>query len=118
MSPHSFNSHIRHMGATKREEPRLRKLSAICMQLPETERKLSRDHADFRVRGKVFAYFLNNHHGDRIVAVTAIVHSSYRLAAPRKLVRRWMEKPNLSFNTDAPDARLRRRGGSPVNFVR
>jgi predicted DNA-binding protein (MmcQ/YjbR family) len=27
------------------------------------------DHADFRVRGKVFAYFLNNHHGDQIVSV-------------------------------------------------
>jgi len=23
----------------------------------------------FRVRGKVFAYFLNNHHGDKIVSV-------------------------------------------------
>jgi hypothetical protein len=57
------------MVATKQEEPRLRKLSAICMKLPEAERKLSGDHADFRVRGKVFAYFLNNHHGDGIVAV-------------------------------------------------
>lgn len=27
------------------------------------------DHADFRVRGKVFAYFLKNHHGDGIVSV-------------------------------------------------
>jgi len=27
------------------------------------------EHADFRVRGKVFAYFLNNHHGDKIVSV-------------------------------------------------
>ena len=121
------------MTATKREESRLRKVSAICMKLPEAERKLSGDHADFRVRGKVFAYFLNNHHGDGIVAVccksqlgenvdrvsrdpsrfylpayigargwfglrldlahidwgevTAIVKSSYRLAAPPKLVR-------------------------------
>ena len=97
------------------------------------QRALSGDHADFRVRGKVFAYFLSNHHGDGIVAVccrsalgenvdrasrdpkryylpayigprgwfglrldlpiidwrevTAIVESSYRLAAPRKLVK-------------------------------
>jgi predicted DNA-binding protein (MmcQ/YjbR family) len=103
------------------------------MKLPEAERKLSGDHADFRVRGKVFAYFLNNHHGDGIVAVCcksalgenidrvssdprryylpayigprgwfgfrldlaatdwsevkAIIESSYRLAAPRKLVQ-------------------------------
>ena len=101
------------------------------MKLPEAERELRGDHADFRVRGKVFAYFLNNHHGDGIVAVcckselgenidrasrdperyylpayigprgwfglrldlrhvdwgevTAIVESSYRLVAPRKL---------------------------------
>ena len=27
------------------------------------------DHADLRVRKKVFAYFLNNHHGDGIVSV-------------------------------------------------
>ena len=27
-------------------------------------------HASFRVRKKVFAYFLNDHHGDGIVAVT------------------------------------------------
>jgi len=103
------------------------------MKLPEVERKLSGDHADFRVRGKVFAYFLNNHHGDGIVSVccrsefgenidrasrepgryylpayigprgwfglqldlphtdwgevAAIVDSSYRLTAPRKLVK-------------------------------
>ena len=27
------------------------------------------DHADFRVRKKVFAHFLNSHHGDGIVSV-------------------------------------------------
>jgi phosphoribosylglycinamide formyltransferase-1 len=52
-----------------REDPRLKRLSAICMKLPEAERKPSGDHAAFRVRGKVFAYFLNDHHGDGIVAV-------------------------------------------------
>ena len=57
------------MAVTRQEEPRLRKLSEICMKLPDVERKLSGDHADFRVRGKVFAYFLNDHHGDGIVAV-------------------------------------------------
>jgi predicted DNA-binding protein (MmcQ/YjbR family) len=47
----------------------LRKLSKICLALPETTRKDSADHADFRVRNKVFAYFLNNHHDDQIVSV-------------------------------------------------
>jgi predicted DNA-binding protein (MmcQ/YjbR family) len=55
--------------SAKREERTLKKLSQICLALPETVRRDSGDHADFRVRGKVFAYFLNNHHGDGIVAV-------------------------------------------------
>jgi predicted DNA-binding protein (MmcQ/YjbR family) len=55
--------------SAKREEQTLKKLSQICLSLPETVRRDSGDHADFRVRGKVFAYFLNNHHGDGIVAV-------------------------------------------------
>jgi predicted DNA-binding protein (MmcQ/YjbR family) len=121
------------MSGTMQEDPRLKKLSVVCMKLPEAERKLSGDHADFRVRGKVFAYFLNNHHGDGIVAVccksalgenvdrvsrdpkrfylpayigprgwfglrldlatipwdevVAVVESSYRLAAPHKLIK-------------------------------
>jgi len=57
------------MAAATQDDPRLKKLSAICGKLPESARKLSGDHADFRVRGKVFAYFLNNHHSDGIVSV-------------------------------------------------
>jgi predicted DNA-binding protein (MmcQ/YjbR family) len=53
----------------KRETPILDHLSGICLSLPEAERRDMNDHADFRVRGKVFAYFLNNHHGDNIVSV-------------------------------------------------
>ena len=45
------------------------KLWQICLALPESECRLKADHADFRVRGKVFAYFLNSHHGDGIVSV-------------------------------------------------
>ena|SRR5271165_540672 len=55
--------------AAKREQQSLKRLSQICLSLPETARRDSGDHADFRVRGKVFAYFLNNHHGDGIVSV-------------------------------------------------
>jgi predicted DNA-binding protein (MmcQ/YjbR family) len=124
---------LRH-GPKPKEDLRLKKLSALCTNLPEAERTLRGDHADFRVRGKVFCYFLNNHHGDGIVAVccksalgenvdrvsrdpkrfylpayigsrgwfglrldpggihwdevSAIVESSYRLAAPRTLIKR------------------------------
>jgi predicted DNA-binding protein (MmcQ/YjbR family) len=48
---------------------RLSLLSDICLALPETTRELQGDHAGFRVRKKVFAYFLNNHHGDGIVSI-------------------------------------------------
>jgi len=48
---------------------RLSLLSEICLALPEATRELQRDHASFRVRKKVFAYFLNNHHGDGIVSI-------------------------------------------------
>jgi predicted DNA-binding protein (MmcQ/YjbR family) len=117
---------------------RLERLTAICLELPESKRALAGDHADFRVRGKVFAYFLDNHHGDGIVSVCCrsqlgenvdrasrdparyylpayigprgwfgmrldrgtvnwdevrnIVENSYRLAAPKKLVRELDER--------------------------
>jgi len=47
----------------------LKRLTAICLALPEATRELQGDHASFRVRKKVFAYFLNDHHGDGIVSV-------------------------------------------------
>jgi predicted DNA-binding protein (MmcQ/YjbR family) len=53
----------------KREVQILKRLTEICLDLPECVRRDRGDHADFRVRGKVFAYFLNNHHGDGIVSV-------------------------------------------------
>ncbi len=57
------------MIAKAAEDARLERLTALCLSLPEAERSLRGDHADFRVRKKVFAYFLNNHHGDGIVSV-------------------------------------------------
>jgi predicted DNA-binding protein (MmcQ/YjbR family) len=51
------------------EHPKLGKFSNICLAFPEAVRQLHGDHVDFRVRKKVFAYFLNNHHGDGIVSV-------------------------------------------------
>lgn len=52
-----------------REDPRLVRITELCSALPEVVRAVHGDHADFRVRKKVFAYFLNNHHGDGIVSV-------------------------------------------------
>jgi phosphoribosylglycinamide formyltransferase-1 len=39
------------------------------MALPEAVRSDGGSHASFTVRKKVFAYFLNDHHGDGIVSV-------------------------------------------------
>jgi predicted DNA-binding protein (MmcQ/YjbR family) len=55
--------------AKKTKAPGLVRLTRICLTLPECERRIYPDHADFRVRGKVFAYYLNSHHGDGIVSV-------------------------------------------------
>jgi hypothetical protein len=50
------------------EDQRLVRLTALCSAFPEVTRELSGDHATFRVRGKPFVYFLNNHHGDGVVS--------------------------------------------------
>ena len=55
------------------EDARLISLSRICLALPEASRLIHGSHAQFLVRKKTFAYFLNDHHGDGIVAVTCKV---------------------------------------------
>src|SRR6476659_3493597 len=45
------------------------KVTEICLALPSTERAEKGDHVIYKVRGKVFAYFLDDHHGDGIVSV-------------------------------------------------
>ena len=41
-----------------------KRLSDIALALPGASMETQGDHASFRVKKKVFAYFLNNHHGD------------------------------------------------------
>jgi predicted DNA-binding protein (MmcQ/YjbR family) len=45
------------------------RVTAICTALPFAEPEHRGDHTIFRVRGKVFAYFLDNHHDDGVVSV-------------------------------------------------
>jgi predicted DNA-binding protein (MmcQ/YjbR family) len=52
-----------------KEDRWLTRVSELCISLPEVTRELRGDHADFRVRKKVFVYFLNDHHGDGVVSV-------------------------------------------------
>jgi phosphoribosylglycinamide formyltransferase-1 len=55
------------------EDPRLSRLTGICLALPQTTRECHGSHAAFHVGKKIFAYFLNDHHGDGIIAVTCKV---------------------------------------------
>jgi len=53
--------------------PHLARITKLALSLPEVSRKLHGSHAQFLVRKKTFAYFLDNHHDDGIVAVTCKV---------------------------------------------
>jgi hypothetical protein len=61
------------MAKTSATNPSLAPLSKLALALPETQRQIHNSHAQFLVRKKTFAYFLDNHHGDGIVAVTTKV---------------------------------------------
>jgi phosphoribosylglycinamide formyltransferase-1 len=52
-----------------RPEHALARLTKVALALPEAACERMGDHATFTVRKKVFAYFLNDHHGDGIVSV-------------------------------------------------
>jgi len=68
------SSTAKHFSAPKSpEDPRLTRVSEIALALPETVRQIYGSHAQFLVRKKTFAYFLDNHHGDGIVGVTCKV---------------------------------------------
>ena len=46
-----------------------KRVTEICLALPEALHESIGDHSSFSVRKKKFAYYLNNHHGDGIVSV-------------------------------------------------
>ncbi len=70
------------------QNPILDRLSKLALALPEATRELKNSHAAFLVRKKTFAYFLNDHHGDGIVAVTCKVfpgeNASLAQAQPKR----------------------------------
>ncbi|HMD99848.1 MAG TPA: MmcQ/YjbR family DNA-binding protein [Terriglobia bacterium] len=57
------------MATRSAEDPRLARLTKISLALPGASRQCHGSHAAFLVRKRTFAYFLNDHHGDGIVAV-------------------------------------------------
>jgi phosphoribosylglycinamide formyltransferase-1 len=56
-----------------KEDRRLIRLTKICLALPEATRCSQGRHAGFLVGKKTFTYFLDDHHGDGIVAVSCKV---------------------------------------------
>jgi predicted DNA-binding protein (MmcQ/YjbR family) len=70
------------------EDPRRARVTEICLALPEATRQVHGSHASFSVRDKKFAYFLDNHHGDGIVALTCKVlpgdNTALSAANPRR----------------------------------
>ena len=59
------------IGMAANPEKLLERLEKIAAALPEVTCERQRQHASFLVAGrKKFAYFLNDHHGDGIVAVS------------------------------------------------
>lgn len=55
------------------DKRRRTRLLDLCLSLPESDREVAGQHISFRVRGRAFAHYLNDHRGDGIVAVAARV---------------------------------------------
>ncbi len=70
------------------EDLRLTRFTQICLAFPEATRQVHGSHASFSVRDKKFAYILDNHHGDGIVAMTCKVlpgdNTSLSAANPKR----------------------------------
>lgn len=70
------------------EDSRLARVTQIALALPEAARQICSSHAQFLVRKKTFAYYLDNHHGDGIIAIACKVlpgdNSALAEAQPRR----------------------------------
>jgi hypothetical protein len=77
------------MPKSSTDNPILDHLTKLALALPETTRELKSSHAAFLVRKKIFAYFLNDHHGDGIVAVTCKVFPGENAALAKAQPKRY-----------------------------
>jgi hypothetical protein len=116
-----------------RDRERQKKLSAICLALPEAVREDQLPHASFRVGKKVFVYYLNDHHGDGIVGFCckALPGDNERLIAsnPRKFYmpayvgpRGWvglrLDRPTVDWGEVTELVRLSYLQTAPKKLVR
>jgi predicted DNA-binding protein (MmcQ/YjbR family) len=69
--------------------PHLQLLSKLALAFPEVSRKIHGSHAQFLVRKKTFAYFLDNHHGDGIVSIACKVLPGENTALANAQPRRY-----------------------------
>jgi predicted DNA-binding protein (MmcQ/YjbR family) len=54
---------------TRASEKALARVRKICLALPDTEEKMAWGEPTFRVGGRLFAMFANDHHGDGRIAL-------------------------------------------------
>lgn len=55
------------------KDERLKRVTAICLRMPEATHEKMGNHVGFLARRKTFAYYLDNHHGDGIVGLVCKV---------------------------------------------
>lgn len=76
------------MTSKSKSTGRLTRLTKICLSLPGASRESKGDHSAFLAGKKIFAYYLNNHHGDGIVGMWCKVlpgdNTRLIAASPRK----------------------------------
>lgn len=66
--------------AKLKTDSRLKRVEQICHELLEATTQRHGSHAAFLVRKKTFAYYLDNHHGDGIVAIACkVAHGDKQL---------------------------------------
>jgi phosphoribosylglycinamide formyltransferase-1 len=73
--------------------PHLKTVTKLALSFPEVSRVIHGSHAQFLVRKKTFAYFLDNHHGDGIVSITCKVLPSENTALAAAQPKRYYIPP-------------------------
>ena len=115
-----------------KDDPRLARVTGLCLAFPEATCERSGSHATYKVRKKVFAYFVDNHHGDGRVAVctkTALgEHTDLARADPDKFYlpayigpRGWVairvDRPRVDWNEVARFIRASYRAVAPKKLA-
>jgi hypothetical protein len=74
---------------TKVAKAALEKVTKLCSAMPEAVVERQASHASYYVAKKPFAYFLDNHHGDEIIAVAVRVKKGEQAKLAKKDPKRF-----------------------------